>query len=1141
MKSINFEFLQKNNADLVALGAFAEHYIYTDPASALVKLRQFIERMVDHIYTITQQEKPYQAHLIDLLTDATFKHHTPRVVLDKFHAIRIKGNKAAHGEKITQKTALWLLKESYDLACWYYLTYQTNNIKACGHYQQPPSVNLAGVTKAKLKREKKAALEKLAVQDRQLKTLLTRLERVEEQASSYKAQIETLQTLSLKAQHSADVLNFDEATTRKRLIDTQLADVGWDIGANGRNTDAVTQEEKVKYQPTRSKIGYADYVLWDDNGKPLAVIEAKKTAVSAEQGKTQAEYYADGLEKEHGQRPVIFYTNGYDIWLWDDVKTDGKRNYPPRKLFGFYSKDSLQYLIYQRSAKKALDTLSPSHEIAGRLYQIESIKRVTEQLTQKRRKSLIVQATGTGKTRVAIALTDLLIRASWVKRVLFLCDRRELRKQAKNAYNDFLNEPLTIVSKKTAQDRNQRIYLATYPAMIKIFQSFDVGFFDLIIADESHRSIYNVYGDLFHYFDSLHVGLTATPVEFVSRNTYQLFNCENQQPTAYYSFEQGVNEGYLTPYEVSTYTTDFLRQGIKYNQLTAEQKQEIEEKGEALQHLDYEAKQIDKQVYNKDTARHIINNLMDHGIRDASQQHVGKTIIFARNHNHAVLLQQVFDQLYPQYGGKFCQVIDHYDPRAEQLIDDFKQANHELTIAVSVDMLDTGIDVPEVVNLVFAKPIHSKVKFWQMIGRGTRLCADLFGIGKDKTVFHIFDHWGNFDYFEFDYQHKEPTIATSLTQRLFEARITLAESTLKAAEPKAFQRIAHLLEQAIHQLPEDSLRIKERWKSILHVRQPEVIQQWAAGTVATLRQDIAPLMQWITIRGYVEAYQLDLLITEMQNDLINNAASFDHRKITLLEKVNNLQMNLNIVREKAELIRTIRHKVYWTTLTSQTDKHTALEQLDDLRQELRQIIHCQQQQSHTKADIDVIDITEDSTGIQTGTRSSLLQSVDMKVYEKEAEAVLKSLFDSNPTLQKIRQGQAVNAQELETLSALVLTQNADVDLNTLKSFYEAATPLDHIIRTLIGMDANAVKARFEAFAQAYPSLNAKQLRFLGLLQNHIARYGLIEIDRLYQSPFINVHADSIDGIFTEKAADELIDIIFSFDPTHLHDKDITHV
>ena len=1120
MKSINFEFLQKDNADLAALGSFAEQYVFSDPVGTLVKLRQFIERMVNNIYAQAKIEKIPRANLIELLNGDSFKESTPKVVLDKFHAIRKLGNKAAHGEDVTQKTSLWLLQESFDLARWYYLGFHNGKLENCGDYQVPPSGGLEGATKSRLQREKKSALEKVAAQEVQLEKLLKDLEEVKEEAGTYKTQLKELQSQAQKSKEVVGILQFDEATTRTRLIDTQLADIGWDIGDNGADTEEITQEEELENQPTATGIGFADYVLWDDNGKPLAVIEAKKTSVSVEQGKTQAEYYANALEIEHGQRPVVFYTNGYDIWMWDDYKTNGKRNYPPRKLFGFYSKDSLQHMVYQRTAKKQLNTISPRADIAGRTYQIESIKRVTEQFTDKRRKALVVQATGTGKTRVAIALTDLLITAGWVKRVLFLCDRRELRKQAKNAYNDFLNEPLTIVSKHTANDRNQRIYLATYPAMAKIFQSFDVGFFDLIIADESHRSIYNVYGDLFKYFDCLQVGLTATPVEFVSRNTFQLFECENQKPTAYYSFEQGVEQEYLTPYEVSTYTTDFLRKGIKYDQLTYEQKQEIEEKGEELDHLDFDAKAIDKSVFNKDTARHIIRNLMENGIKDATQQEIGKTIIFARNHNHAVFLQQTFDELYPQFGGKFCQVIDNYDPRAEQLIDDFKEASNELTIAVSVDMMDTGIDVPEVVNLVFAKPIQSKVKFWQMIGRGTRLCENLFGPGKHKTVFHIFDHWGNFDYFEFNYKNKEPSVSKSLTQMLFESRIKLADACLQAAEPDIFNTIAERIEKDVNRLPKDSIAIKERWKSILSLTQNDAIKQWSASTVATLQHEIAPLMQWVNIRGAADANRFDFLVSQMQCDLIEKSSSFDDRKIMLVGLVDNLQMNLNSVREKATLIKQIKSLDYWEDIS--------VEQLEDLRFELRQIIHLQQKGSTQGGDITTIDITEDEDGVHADKRSSMLKSVDMKVYEKEVTEELTTLFDKNPTLQKIRNGESVAKSELEALTSLVLTQNANVDLNILKSFYKEAIPLDQIIRTLVGMEKEAVKTRFDEFAQTHPKLDSRQLKFLGLLQNHIAKYGLIEIDRLYEAPFTNIDAGSIDSIFDDKSADELIDIISSF-------------
>jgi len=1118
MTSINFEYLRNRWEDLAALGSFAEQYVHNDPQSALVKLRSFVERMVDAIYRELGLPKPVQPNLIDLLNNDTFREVVPQVVLDKLHAVRIHGNKAAHGEKISQQTGLWLLRETCDLGRWFHIAYNKGEAADCPPYKEPPVGGAAGETKAKLKLEKKAALEKLAAQEAQLDALLKELQIAREQAQVAEQQLADVKAASATAQHAADILQFSEAETRQRLIDSQLVSVGWDVGPDGTNTEEVGQEVPVEHQPTQTGMGAIDYVLWDDNGKPLAVIEAKKTSVSAEKGRTQAKLYADGLEKMTGQRPVIFYTNGFDIWIWDDAQ-----NYPPRKLYGFYSKDSLQYLLFQRGAKQDLTTLAPNGEIAGRMYQIEAIKQVAERFSSQRRKALIVQATGTGKTRVAISLSELLIRAGWVKRVLFLCDRRELRKQAKNAYNDFLNEPLVVVGARTAKERDKRLYMATYPAMMKVFQTFDTGFFDLVIADESHRSIYNVYGDLFHYFDALQVGLTATPVEFVSRNTYQLFNCENQLPTAYYPFERAVDEDYLVPFEVKTFTTDFLRQGIKYNQLTEEQQKQLEESGEDPDAINFEVKDVDKNVYNKDTGRHVIRNLMENGIRDASGQEIGKSIIFARNHEHAVQLSKVFDEMYPQYGGKFCQVIDNYDPRAEQLIDDFKELGNELTIAISVDMLDTGIDVPEVVNLVFAKPVYSKVKFWQMIGRGTRLCKNLFGPGKDKQGFYIFDHWGNFDYFDFHYRPIEPTQSKPLMQQVFEARIEVADAALQAAEPDFFKVIVTLLQGDINALPEDSIAVREKWRQKRQLAQQPVLEHWDPATVASLRTDIAPLMQWRNIRGYTDAYELDLLLARMEVDLLQGSGRFEDYKITLMDKVNNLQMHLNPVKEKAAIIKQVRSSSFWDAIT--------VEDLEHIREELRTIIHHRQKGGTTTTATKIVDIAEDVSKIESGIRSSSIPSVDMKVYQKQIEEVLTSLFEKDPTLQKIRRGEPVTQTELQNLTSLVLTQNPDVRLDVLTEFYESAIPLDFIIRSIVGMDPDAVKTRFETFAQKHPKLSAKQTRFMSLLLNHIAKYGAIEIERLYEDPFTVVDADGIDGVFAEDEADELINIINTFNPT----------
>ena len=1114
MKSVNFDILKDGWPELAALGGFAESYTHADPASALVKLRLFAENLTKDIYRDLRLPKPEQPTFVDLLKNDAFTAITPKVVLDKLHALRMHGNKAAHGEQVRTQHALWLLKEAHDLARWLCIQYGEAKAGQLSAFVQP---SVPGQTEEK---ERRQILEKLAAQEAQMEALLAELEDARSKASAAEKQAAEIKAIAGSAQAVADELNFSEAETRTRLIDSLLASAGWDVGEGLNNTVQVGKEVELDGQPTATGTGYADYVLWDDNGNPLAVVEAKKAAVDAERGRHQAKLYADSLEKKYGHRPVIFYTNGFDIWIWDDAQ-----DFPPRKLFGFYSKDSLQHLAnYQRLHKKPLDAIKINEQIVDRLYQLEAIKRVSERFTQKHRKVLIVQATGTGKTRVAIALTDLLIRAGWVKRVLFLCDRKELRKQAKNAFNDFLSEPTRIITSRVKSNASERVFLATYPSMQKVFQSFDPGFFDLIIADESHRSVYNVYGDIFHYFDCHQVGLTATPVDFVTRNTFRLFGCEGQLPTANYELEQGVEEGYLTPFEVFEHTTQFLRQGITLDGLSPEQIKELEEQGEDPAQYDFASEQIDKIIYNKDTNRAILRNLMENGIKDATGQLLGKSILFARNHQHAMLMRQLFDEMYPQFAGKFCQVIDNYDPRAEQLIDDFKGegTNDDLMIAISVDMLDTGIDIPEIVNLVFAKPVKSPVKFWQMIGRGTRLCADLFGPGRHKSVFRIFDHWANFARFEMGYRPAEPTQGKPLAQLVFEERLVLAETALNKSEVSVFDLIVDLVAQDINALPEESISVREKWKEKRALSRPEVLKAFAPATVARLRQEIAPLMQWRNIRGLGDALALDLLVARMQFAVLRGSGALADLKIELMDRIAALQMHLNPVREKAETIKRVKSDAFWTDVS--------VADLEYARINLREIMHHRVKGGSQSVPPKVVDITEDAGQVQFARRSATLKSVDMKAYQQVIEAELKKHFETNPVLKKIRSGEPVSDREIDVLVSLILTQNPDVRRENLEEFFsEMAVPLYLVIRTIIGMDPEAVRDKFASFVQKHPKLSAKQTRFLALLQNHIARYGTIEVERLYDAPFTVIDADGPDGVFeNEVDLTDLIRIVRSF-------------
>lgn len=1124
MQSKNFEFLRPTWADLADLGAFAEQYANPDPQSAVAKLRTYAEQIVLFIYHKHGLPKPYQPNLNDLLTAATFVQAVPRVIVSKLHTLRIQGNKGAHGETVLPQSAVMLLQEAFELGRWMYLNYANGKKEDCPAFV-PPSPGEATEVEKKLKKEKASILQLYAAQEAEMQKLLADLETTRSKAKVAEETVVQLQAVQAQGQQVADALAFDEATTRHRLIDTALVSAGWNVGANGANTEQVGQEIEVDHQPTATKKGKSDYVLWGENGKPVGVIESKKTAVDPEVGRTQAKCYADGLEKMHGQRPVIFYTNGYDIWMWNDAAGE-----PPRKLYGFYSPDSLQYLMYQRTYREPLTKTAPNPQIAGRMYQIEAIKRVVERFAAKHRQALIVQATGTGKTRVAISLCDVLLRAKWAKRVLFLCDRKELRKQAHNTFKEHLpGEPRTYVTSATSKDRDNRIYLATYPAMMECYESFDVGFFDLIIADESHRSIYNRYRELFAHFDCLQVGLTATPVEFIARNTYEIFGCEDRDPTAYFSFEDAINSipQYLVPFEVITHTTPFLRKGIKYSEMTPEQRQQLEEDEAVPAAVEFEQGDVDKAVFNKDTNRVILRNLMENGIKDATGTRVGKSIIFARNHNHAILLQNLFDEMYPQYGGQFCRVIDNYDPRAEELIDDFKGEgkNPDLTIAISVDMLDTGIDVPEIVNLVFAKPVYSYVKFWQMIGRGTRLCENLFGPGKHKSHFLIFDHWKNFEYFDQHYQAAEPKQSKSLPQIVFESRIKLAETALHQAKPEAFELAIDLIGKDIADLPNSTIAVKEKWREIKAVSNQERLRQFDAATKNMLLHEIAPLMQWRNIGGNEAAHKFDLLVCRMQTEHLKKSSSFDDLKIDLQDQLNDLRMNLSQVKAVAPLIVEARTNDFWTGVS--------VEKLEDLRGKLRGVMQYRQGGGGGgPLPPKVIDIKEDPSLVERKKHAVKLEGLQLAAYRNRVEKVLRDLFETNDTLKRIKEGQPVSDTDLEALTSLVLTQDPMLNLLDLVEYYpDCAGHLDLAIRSIIGLDAAAVGKRFTTFVQQHPTLNSAQIRFLDLLQNHIAKYGSIELERLYEAPFTTIHTDSIDGLFPDQdQATEIIEIIKQFQP-----------
>jgi len=1120
MKSINFEFLRETNRELAELGGFAEQYVNTDPASALLKLRLFGENLVADFFDHYQIPREPRSTFLDFLRNSAFETTVPPVVLNKLHALRINGNIAAHGasEQLDTTLAQRLLREAFDLAKWFGLVVHASKAASDAQFALPVPPEAATEF---AQRERAQALQKLADQEAQMQQLLAELETARAQVVTVeKTAEEKLALLTLTSQ-AVNVLSFNEAETRRFLIDEMLVQAGWNVAPDEKSTDEVGKEVEVKHQPTSSGIGYADYVLWNDDGKPLAVIEAKKTVYDPEKGRKQAQLYADGLEKEHGQRPVIFYTNGYEIHIWDDVKGE-----VPRVLHGFYTKESLLHCVWKRRERYTpLSDLGPKKEIVDRMYQIEAIKQICECFDGKRRKALMVLATGTGKTRVAIALCDLLVRAHWVKRILFLCDRRELRKQANKVFGEFMDdEPRTYVTAKTDKDRKKTIYLATYPAMMKCFQNFDAGFFDLVIADESHRSIYNRYRDLFLYFDALQVGLTATPVSKIQRNTFLMFDCEEGNPTAHYSYNEAISDSppYLVPFHVTKHTTKFLRQGIRYADMTPEEQVQVEEQVEDPELVDYSQEAISQEVFNKDTDRKILRNLMDNGVRDATGSHAGKSIIFARNHEHAIALQELFEEMYPQYmqpKREFCAVIDNYIDRAEQLIDDFKGEgnNDNLHIAISVDMLDTGIDVPEVVNLVFAKPVKSYVKFWQMIGRGTRLCKNLFGPGKHKEYFRIFDHWGNFEYFGENPPEYEPSPQKSLLQQVFEARMALAEAAVESQDVPAFETAIELLEKDVNALPDETIAVREKWRQVKTAQQPGAIKQFDAAIKGLLRQEIAPLMQWRSLEGHEDAYRFDLLVARLEVARMKRTAQFDDFRGEVQEQVGQLPINLKQVAQKIEWVNKVKDSQFWDAAT--------LGGLEEVRRELRGIMHCRQKPTILRPPALHLDVTD--SGEESEQVAFKLEGLQLAAYRQRVEKVFNELFEEAPALRKIKEGRKPTEDELRDLTEKVLLRDPDLRVeDLLVHFPNKAQRLDLAIRQVIGLDGEAVNSHFTQFVQKYPGLSSHQIRFLELIKKHIANYGALELEKLYEAPFTQIHTEGVDGVFTsDDQVDDLINLI----------------
>ncbi|SDZ86036.1 DEAD/DEAH box helicase family protein [Microbulbifer marinus] len=1116
MKSQNFEFLRPENEALANLGGLAEAVLHVDPGSALTRLRGFAEEVTKSIYKEEYLPRVPQANFYELVKSSVFESCVDRSLIHQLNFLRVQGNETAHGAEGDLRSAQMALGTAHQLAMYMGLKYYRKSKSDIPPYRdvEDPTARLSQLQKSVSKYERE-----LEQQAAQLERVIEELEkeRTRNSAGIEPPHKQDAAAKQAKSHQVADSLQWSEAKTRQLLIDTMLAQAGWDLN----NKEQVSLEFEVTHQPTQSGKGYADYVLWGEDGQPLAVIEAKKSGeVNLQAGREQARLYADSLEKMGYRRPVIFYTNGYETFIWDDAQYN---TYRP--VYGFYSRDSLKYLIFQRQYREPHpEQFNPKTDIAGRPYQIEAIKAVANRFQEQRRSALIVQATGTGKTRVAIAISELLLRTNWGKRVLFLCDRKELRTQADTAFKELLpSEPRCAIGQSNKIDQSARIYIATYPGMMNRFAQLDVGFFDLIIADESHRSIYNKYRDLFDYFDALQLGLTATPVKFISRNTFDMFGCESTDPTFEFGLDAAINNEppYLVPFRVRDLTTEFLREGIHYQDLSDEQRAQLEEDlgEEEAQKAKFAGKDVGRKIFSEDTDRIILENLVNNGIKDETDSLVGKSIIFAQNQKHAEHLEKLFCKLYPQYGTRVCKVIHNAVPKAESLIGEFKKAGTDFRIAISVDMMDTGIDVPQVVNLVFARPVKSWVKFWQMIGRGTRLCENLFGPGKHKSEFLIFDHYGNFSFFDEEYQEAEDTGSKSLLQTLFEARLELALASLKANHREGFDAALELLKADINDLPESSITVKRQLRTVHQLQQTDALSRMDGNTQHILHSTIAPLMGARVLPDKF-AIGLDRLIATIQRCLVEKASCFDDGKDQLLQELDKLAVNIQAVRQKDRVIDEVRSADFW--------HNASIGRLEWARGELRGIMKYRQAGGGGLYATPSTRTTDQ--GIEEAERKVTIAGAnEAMLYRRRVKAILDQMLERNPILQKVRQGEPVKEEELNTLASSILTQHPGVSLEALNEFYgRTAGELQLTLQELVGMNPQAVEAHFTGFLHAHPQLTHRQVQFMNLLKNHIAEHGTITVEKLYEAPFTSVSHEGVDGVFQPEHVDELVAVLKPF-------------
>ncbi len=1139
----NFAFIEQEWPQIYDSSLRAEEYIGTDPRAACFHARYAIEQLIQHIYAWAKLPEPYRDDLAARIHADAFVRSAGQGIIQKFNLIRKVGNQAVHSHnQIRPDIALQVIRDLHYVMLWGAQRYSTIP------HQVPTGAAFNTEIAAKRRPMRYEDLQKLATTvQREQQEYKQQLEESEVKAAALEAELEKMRAAQAasaqteQAQQAAAVFDErdpDEASTRKTTIDVDLAEMGWRLDDPGVENPDATREVRVTSMPdptgALTATGWVDYVLWSDDGAPLAVVEAKRTLRKAEVGQQQAKLYADAIERAYGQRPLIIYTNGDDIRLWDDAAF-GSHGYPPRKILNYLTKEELLWRIRSRTGRRPLAETSIRDEIVDRPYQQRMIRSVGQQFSENRRQALLVMATGTGKTRTVIALIDQMMRAGWVKRVLFLADRVALVDQAAKAFGQNLPDTpaVNLTREKTADGR---VFVSTYPTMMNLVNQestpFTPGFFDLVVVDEAHRSIYASYQALFTHFDSLLVGLTATPVEDVHRSTFEFFGQENGVPTDAYTLDQAIEDKYLVPYIPRAAETQFLSHGMRYEDMSEEDK----ERWDAVEWTDADSdeagpvpdavakEQMNRAVINKDTNNKVLRTLMEEGIHVAGGDTLGKTIIFAQNQAHADSLYESFIEQYPHLGGDFARVITHQVERVQSLIQQFGDPEREPQIAITVDMLDTGIDVPSVVNLVFFKTVFSKTKFWQMVGRGTRLCEDLFGPGQDKEEFLILDFGDNLAFFDEDREETPRPRQKSISEKLFANRLQLLNSldegpgaALPEEDRKSFRAdVLHSTLQHVEGLNPKNIQVRPH-RGLLAEYAPR--QQWkhiSAEKVQQLSQIFGPLPT-SAAQEKEEAKSFDFTILKAQiAHLDGDADSFAAQRDKVQDIAEDLLTRRSIpaVEHNAALLQELTEETWWANATPLA--------LEKVRTQLRNIVHYVQPRRWKPVHTNFEDT--EATVSDAALRHTT-PATDMARFRQKAEQYLQKHLD-HIALQRVRMNRQLTAQDLDALQNMLVEAGVGTR-EDIETAAQEAQGLGLFIRRIVGVEPQVAEEAFSEFIRD-ANFSAEQLHFIDLIVDYLAANGAVSPAALYESPFSDYAPQGPESVLGDAEVDDVISILDEF-------------